>query len=97
MIKQTVNRYTFHDAFNSMRPDNFNYAGLDALYDYLEQLSDDIGQDIELDVIAICCDFCQYDTVEKACEAYDLEDREELEQHTLVIDCDDDSVIIANF
>lgn len=97
MIKQTVNRSAFRDAFNAIRPDNFNYAGLNALYDYLDQLSDDTGQDVELDVIAICCDYCQYDTVEDACAAYDLKDREELEHSTIVIDCADDSVIIANF
>ena len=93
MIKQTVNRQAFHDAFNAMRPDNFTYAGLNALYDYF----DDCQPDTELDVIGICCDFCQYDTVEDACAAYDLKDREELEQYTVVIDCDDDSIIIANF
>lgn len=94
MIKQTVNRSAFHDAFNAIRPEQFSYAALNALYDYLEQLSDDTGQDVELDVIAICCDYCQYDSIEEASSVYDVRD---IRDHTTVIDCDDDSVIIQNF
>lgn len=88
-----VTRNIFVNEFRAVRPDNFTYSGLEALFDYL----DDCQPDIELDVIEICCDFCQYDTVEEACAAYDLKDREELEYNTIVIDCADDSVIIANF
>jgi hypothetical protein len=94
---QTVNFHTFHDAFTSRRPDNFSYSGLRALFDYLEQLEEDTGESSELDVIAICCDFSQYDSVEDALEEYRLEDREELEDNTLLIECADGSVIIQNF
>ena len=59
-IKQTVTESDFRDAFQAIRPDNFSYEGLGALYDYLENLSEDIGDDIELDVIALCCDFTEY-------------------------------------
>lgn len=88
-----VTKSIFIDEFKAVRPDNFTYSGLEALFDYL----DDCQPDIELDVIEICCDFCQYDTVEEACSAYDLKDREELEYNTIVIDCADGSIIIANF
>lgn len=53
--------------------------------------------DCELDVIAICRDFSQYGSIEAALEEYQLDDREELEDHTMVLDCDDGSVIIQNF
>ena len=56
-----------------------------------------MGAAIELDVIAICCDFSQYDSTFDALEAYRLEDREELEDRTLVIECDDGTLIIQNF
>lgn len=88
-----VTRNIFIDSFNRVRPEQFTYAGLNALFDYF----DDCQPDTELDVIEICCDFCQYDSIEDACSAYDLKDREELEHNTIVIDCADDSVIIANF
>ena len=46
-------------AFESLRPDNFSYEGLSILFDWLEQLEQDTGEELELDVIAICCDFSQ--------------------------------------
>lgn len=58
-MKQTVNFSTFQTAFESIRPDNFSYEGLTALFDYLEQLEQDCGEEFELDVIALCCDFSQ--------------------------------------
>ena len=63
-IKQTVNEYEFRRAFETIRPDNFTYEGLGALYEYLEELSEDTGEDIELDVIALCCNFTEYNEEE---------------------------------
>ena len=86
-----VTRNMFHDKFRSIRPDNFNSSGLDALFDYFEN-----ADNFELDVIEICCDFSQY-TVEDALKAYGLESIEELEHNTIVLPCDDDTIIIADF
>lgn len=55
----TINEYQFKDAFMSIRPDNFSYQGLTVLFDYFEELENDIGEQIELDVIAICCDYSE--------------------------------------
>ena len=71
-MKTTVNLYQFRDAFRSIRPDNFSYEGLEILFEYLEQLGDDIGEEIELDVIAICCDFSE-DTPSTIAEQYNIE------------------------
>ena len=60
-IKQTVDFQTFRDAFAAIRPSSFTYEGLGALYDYLEELSEDTREDIELDVIALCYEFTEYD------------------------------------
>ena len=59
MIYQTVNFSMFCDAFRSLRPDNFSYEGLQALYNYLEDMADSTGEPIELDVIALCCDYAE--------------------------------------
>lgn len=57
-IVQTVSVYDFRQAFVDMgRKDQFSYEGLEILFDYLEELSDDIGEPIELDVIALCCEY----------------------------------------
>lgn len=58
-MKTTVNFYTFRDAFQRIRPDNFTSEGLSVLWDYLEQYEEDCGEELELDVIAICCDFSE--------------------------------------
>jgi hypothetical protein len=65
-MKQSINEYQFRDAFHKMgRGEQFSYDGLTALYNYLEQYEDDIGEEIELDVIALCCDFTEYDSLEE--------------------------------
>ena len=105
-MKQTINVTQFRDAFRNMgRKENFSYAGLNALYDYLTALEDDIGEELELDVIALCCEFSEYDFEELQQEFGDSddpwEDMEEainwLEEQTTVIRVDDDRVIIQNF
>ena len=99
MIK-TINEYDFIDAFKKMgRTDNFSYRGLIALYDYLEILEDDIGQPIELDVIALCCEYAEYDNLEEFQADYseDYQTIGDIERETTVIMIDDDSFIIRQF
>ena len=71
-IEQTVTESDFRDAFQAIRSDNFSYEGLTALYEYLWDLSEDIGEDIELDVIALCCNFTEYNE-EEAREEFDID------------------------
>ena len=47
MIIDTLDKYSFRNKFLKVREDNFSYEGLEALFEYLEQLSEDIGKDIE--------------------------------------------------
>jgi hypothetical protein len=57
-MKTTVSRYDFERAFvDADRKDNFTYEGLAVLFDYLEELEASTGEEIELDVIAICCEY----------------------------------------
>ena len=71
-MKTTVNEYQFTQAFTEMnRADNFSYAGLKALFNYLEDYEEDTGEEIELDVIALCCDFTEYANVAEFVQAYD--------------------------
>jgi hypothetical protein len=58
-MKQTLNKDTFRFLFNQIRPDNFTYEGQGILFDWFEQLEDDLGEQIEFDPIAICCDFSE--------------------------------------
>jgi len=53
---QSINETQFRDAFYSMRPDNFTYEGLGILFEALENTD---GEEMELDVIAFCCDYSE--------------------------------------
>lgn len=61
-MKTTVTRYDFERAFADYnRQDNFTYEGLGLLFDYLEEYEQNSGQEIELDVIALCCEYAEED------------------------------------
>lgn len=96
---QNISKYDFARAFEQVRPDNFSRAGLSALYEYFEQLEEDIGNPIELDVIAICCEYSEYESLEEFQEDYgdDYESIEDIEHATQVIMIDDTSFIIQAF
>ena len=83
-MKQTVDFYEFRRSFELIRPDNFSREGLEVLWDYLEQWEAETGEELELDVIALCCEFSE-DIVENIAASYDidlegLESDEEKEQ-----------------
>ena len=58
-MKTSVYLSDFRDTFQSVRPDNFSWEGLEILFNYLEELEQDTGIEMELDVIAICCDYSE--------------------------------------
>jgi hypothetical protein len=99
MIK-TINEYDFIDAFKKMgRENNFSYDGLVALYDYLEMLEDDTGQPYNLDVIALCCEYREFDNLEEFQADYgdEYETIEDIQNATSVIMIDDTRFIIQQF
>jgi hypothetical protein len=59
-MKTTVSRYDFERAFvDAGRKDQFSYEGLGLLFDYLEEYEESTGEEIELDVIALCCEYSE--------------------------------------
>lgn len=72
-MKETVTESRFIEAFRQVRPDNFSRAALVALFDYLEELERDLGEEQELDVISLCCDWTEYADAIEAAEAYGWE------------------------
>lgn len=57
-MKTTVYFSDFCDAFRKYnRDDNFSYDGKRALFDYLEEVEQSISQELELDVVALCCEY----------------------------------------
>lgn len=103
-MKETVTVYRFRDAFmqSDTYKNNFSYEGLHALFEYFEQLEDDIGEEIELDVVAICCDYTEYDDLDDFDRDYSKDDKvytmDEIREETVVIEIPDtERFIIGGF
>lgn len=96
-MKQSISREQFVQAFDQMnRSDNFSKLGRRKLFDYLEELEADTGTELELDVIAICCDYAEAPLAEVLAE-YSLETLQDLQDATIVIEVDDETVIYQLF
>ena len=87
-MKQTINLYDFRLAFYKMgRKEQFSYDGLEILFDYIEEVEQDTGEEMELDVIALCCDYAE-STIDELISEYDID----------ISDCDPgDEEAIAEF
>ena len=105
-IVQTLNVYQFREAFRiAGRNDQFSYKGLECLFDYLEQYSEDTGEPFELDVVSLCCDYYE-DTAEAIAKDYNIDTdgmdeeeivdavREYLEDNTSIVGEHSDNVFV---
>ena len=86
-MKQSINFSQFVDAFHAYnRYDTFGYDGLRVIFDYLEAYEQDTGEEIELDVIAICCDYNMM-TIEDIVKGYEIDlsdvDAQDVEEYVL--------------
>ena len=108
-MKQTIGLSQFQDAFKAIRPENFTYEGLTLLFEWIEEQESSTGEEQELDVIALCCDFTE-STYDEVMNDYNLADGEDLNyedipqavidylnDETVVIGYTDDSIIYLNF
>ena len=97
----TITKYSFQDAFHKMgRKDQFSYEGLDALFDYFEMLEEDTDQKIEFDVIAICCEYSEYENLKDFQDNYgdEYESLEDIENNTTLIKIEDtEGFIVQQF
>ena len=72
-MKQSVNFSAFCDAFHAYkRYDQFGYTALQILFEYLEEMEYGTSEEIELDVIALCCDY-SVDSVADIASNYDID------------------------
>ena len=76
MLYITINSASqFSDMFyNAGRGEQFSYEALEALYEYYNEFGD-----YELDVVAVCCEWCEYDSLPEALEACGAENLDELQ------------------
>lgn len=101
MIK-TITEFDFIKSFDDYnRSDNFSVAGRRALFEMLEELS----PDMELDPIAVCCDFSEYKDLEELKQDYaydeDLEEDDEIldyyRDQTLVLELANGGLVIQAY
>ena len=103
-MKQDVNFNDFVKAFRMAgREDQFSREGLRLLYDGLAEYENSAGVNLELDVIALCCEFAEYADMEEFLDDYDLPGvltLEDVAEHTIVFSrnwSDNETFVIQNF
>ena len=98
-MKQTIDLHQFERGFN-IRPDNFTYVGIQALFEYFGDLENDLDEQIEFDPIAICCEYTEYTDIGEFQDQYGDEygDLDQIADYTQVIQINSGpGFIIADF
>ena len=102
-MKQSVTRFDFVDWFrgSDTYKNNSSYNGLNSLFDYFEQLEEEMENEIDFDPIAICCEFSEYENlneIKKSYSSVEINNIDDLRYHTNVIEIEDtDRLIIQDF
>ena len=97
-----VTEYSFRNTFlTSAYSENFSYSGLTALYNYFEELEDELNESIEFDLIAIAGEYSEL-TIDELRDNYfidkDIDVIEYLQENTIVIEIENsDRVIIQDY
>ena len=77
---QTINQSDFVSAFKqSERKNQFSYAALCAIFDHITEIEEG-SEEIEFDLVSICCDWCEYDSALEAAQAYGFDCKDDLYQ-----------------
>ena len=77
MIKKIQLSDFRHAFYNMGRGNQFSYEALELLYNFYEEMD----PNYELDVISICCDWCEYINEDKLFKEYGIDSIDELD-HT---------------
>ena len=87
-MKMNVSEHDFINISEKYRDhkDNFSYYGKKALYKYLVDLEEDIGEEMEMDWIGICCDYTEWDSEQELLEYYDEKSLDDIMDKTEVVE-----------
>jgi|TARA_R100001463_G_C3403397_1_gene208258 hypothetical protein len=100
-MKEYITESTFIDAFkqSDTRKNQFSYEGLKALFEYLEEYEDSTGEELEFDMIGICCEYTEYDSLKQYNDEYgnECEEIDEIADYTALIKIDDERFIIQQY
>lgn len=97
--KTVIEKATFSDFLREFKIHNrnyvFSYKGKVALFDYLDELE----ESIELDIVAICRKFTEFEDLTEfnSYYGYDFDTIEEVKLFTTVIPINDEAFIIRHY
>lgn len=98
-MKQTIYFSDFTAAFHRMdRGTQFTYDGLRVLFEYIEEYEDSCGEEVELDVIALCCEYsedCADDIIGNYCLEDETADMDDDEKRDFVRDYLNDNTMLC--
>lgn len=99
-IVKTFDENDFINEFKAYnRMDNFSYKGLRVMFDALNELAQDCEMSIEMDVIALCCDYNEL-SIDDVINEYDIDLSDESfdDKTELVIDyLQDNTMVLGNY
>jgi hypothetical protein len=78
-MKETLTRYDFIDSMQKYASGSFSYEGLEMLFDFLTEVENDSGIEVEFDPICFRSDFAE-SSVNDICSDYGIEIEEGLSE-----------------
>jgi len=97
MIIKEIDQYEFTQVLTWDKNSSFSHAGASALYDYLIDFGESIGENIKFDVIAIRSEYTEYKTFDEILKEYsyhdDIKTVDDLRSYTSVIEFDKGYII----
>jgi hypothetical protein len=73
------------------------YEGLEALYEFYTELSRDIGEPIEVDVVGWCTEWAHYKTLGEAMQDLGFSQKEMEDGSVIVLELDNKAGYLVNF
>jgi hypothetical protein len=93
-MKKTMNTYDIANALIADTNAAWSRAGAYALAEYLEEYEELTGEELELDVVAIRCDFSEYTSLQDWASEYFSDESQAAD--ALGLDLDMDGVTVTN-
>ena len=91
-MKKYVGKYEFVDEM-SKKGNGFSWDGAGALFDHLEEIEDETGEEIEFDAASVRGDYSEYPSIIKAAE--DCESGKEFDEQSAIEFFEDKTTVIT--
>lgn len=99
-MKLTVTKSLFIDTVRRCdRLEQFGLDGWTALFDYIEDCEREQGEESELDVVGLCCEWTRYESVAEFNEAYgeECKDVSDVAENTCVVELENGAFLAVNY